>query len=160
MRSAESRFRLRVRNPQDFWSGVLFLAVGVLAVVLARGYPMGNALRMGPAFFPTILGALLALVGAATLLRGLIEPGGAIGRFAWRDLLLILSATVLFGALIRTAGLAVATVVIVFVGASASTRFRVGPTVLLAIGLAAFVVLLFITALGMPIPLIGPWLGG
>jgi hypothetical protein len=87
------------------------------------------------------------------------QPGTALGRFAWRDLLLILSSTVLFSILIRNAGLVAAVVTIVVVGAYASTRFRWGYALLLAFGLAAFCALLFIKALGLPIPMIGPWFG-
>jgi hypothetical protein len=149
-----------IRNPKDFWSGVLFVAVGALAVVVARDYPLGSALRMGPAYFPTVLGLLLVLVGTATMVRGIMRPGAAIGRFAWRDLLLILSSTELFAVLVRGAGLIVAVVTIVMVGAFASTRFRWGYALLLAFGLAAFCTLLFVKALGLPIPMIGSWFGG
>lgn len=148
-----------IRNPKDFWSGVMFVAVGVLAVLVARDYPMGSALRMGPAYFPTVLGVLLTLVGAATMVRGVTQPGTALGRLAWRDLLLILSSTVLFSILIRNAGLVAAVVTIVVVGAYASTRFRWDYALLLAFGLAVFCTLLFIKALGLPIPMIGPWFG-
>jgi putative tricarboxylic transport membrane protein len=148
-----------IRNPKDFWSGVMFVAVGALAVLVARDYPMGSALRMGPAYFPTVLGVLLTLVGAAAMVRGVTRPGAALGRFAWRDLLLILSSTILFGILIRGAGLIAAVATIVLVGAYASTRFRWGYALLLAFGMAAFCALLFIKALGLPIPMIGPWFG-
>lgn len=148
-----------IRNPKDFWSGVMFLTVGALAVLVARDYPLGSALRMGPAYFPTVLGVLLALVGAVAMVRGVTRTGAALGRFAWRDLSLILSSTVLFGVLIRGAGMIAAVVAIVVVGAYGSTRFRWGYALLLAFGLAAFCTLLFIKALGLPIPMIGPWLG-
>ncbi len=148
-----------IRDPKDFWSGVMFVAVGALAVLVARDYPMGSALRMGPAYFPTVLGVLLTLVGAAAVVRGATRPGAALGRFAWRDLLLILSSTILFGILIRGAGLIAAVATIVLVGAYASTRFRWGYALLLAFGMAAFCALLFIKALGLPIPMIGPWFG-
>lgn len=148
-----------IRNPKDFWSGVMFVTVGAVAVLVAHHYPMGSALRMGPAYFPTVLGVLLTLVGAAAIVRGVTRPGDTLGRFAWRDLSLILSSTVLFGILIRGAGLVAAVLAVVLVGAFASTRFRWGYALLLAFGLAAFCTLLFIIALGLPIPVIGPWFG-
>jgi lysylphosphatidylglycerol synthetase-like protein (DUF2156 family) len=150
---------LAIRNPKDFWSGVIFLATGAAAVVLAREYPLGSTFKMGPGYFPTVLGALLALVGLATSLRGLWRPGTEVGRFAVRELALVLIATVLFGVLLRGAGLLAAVVILVVVSAYASQRFRWGASATLAAGMAAFCWLVFVKALGLPIPILGPWLG-
>jgi putative tricarboxylic transport membrane protein len=115
---------------------------------------------MGPGYFPTVLGALLALVGLLAMVRGSWRPGEPVGRFAHRHIFLILVSTVLFGVLIRGAGLVAAAAVLVMVSAYASRRFRLGPSALLATGMAAFCALLFVKALGLPIPLLGAWLGG
>ncbi len=48
--------RLKIKNPQDFWCGLFFVALGVLSIYLSRDYAMGNALNMGPGYFPTWLG--------------------------------------------------------------------------------------------------------
>jgi hypothetical protein len=150
---------LAIRNPKDFWSGVLFAVVGAAAVVLARDYPLGTTFKMGPGYFPTTLGALLTLVGLATALRGLWRPGTEIGRFALRELALVLVATILFGVLLRGAGLLAAVVILVLLSAYASERFRWGASVALAAGMAVFCLLVFVKALGLPIPILGPWLG-
>lgn len=57
--------RLRIRNPQDFWSGIFFIALGVLAIYLSRNYTMGSALQPGPGYFPTWLGGIMIALGAA-----------------------------------------------------------------------------------------------
>jgi hypothetical protein len=146
-----------IRNPKDFWSGLIFVFFGVAAVVIARDYPMGTAGRMGPAYFPTILGAILAVIGAIAMLRSLLRPGEAIGKFALKEVFLVLLATVLFGVLLRGAGLAIAIIVLVLVSGYASTKFRFVPFLAVAIGMAVFSVLLFIRGLGLPMPIIGPW---
>ena len=79
---------------------------------------------------------------------------------ALRPVLLVLGATVLFGLLLRGAGLFVALVVLTMVSASASREFEWGRAVVLAVGLAGFSVLVFVKALGLPIPVIGAWFGG
>jgi hypothetical protein len=150
---------VHINNPKDFWTGAIFIAIGGAAMVLGRDYPFGSSLNMGPGYFPTVLGALLTLVGLATTLRGLLRPGTAVGALAWRIILLILTATVLFGVLLRGAGLIVAVAVLVMVGAYASRYFRWGPAVSLAAGMSTFCVLVFVKALGLPIPILGPWLG-
>lgn len=149
----------RIRNPKDFWTGAIFLAFGAAAVVFGREYPFGTSFKMGPGYFPTVLGALLALVGLATSLRGLIRPGSAVGAFAYREIALILAATVLFGLLLRGAGLIVAVVLLVVTGAYASRFFRWGTAVALGAGMAAFCVLVFNMALGLPLAIWGPWFG-
>ncbi len=150
----------RVRNPKDFWAGLIYLALGLAAVLLARDYGFGSANRMGPGYFPTVLGALLALIGLIAVLRALVRPGAAIGAFAWKEVCLVLAATLLFGALIRGAGLVIALPVLVLLGAYASVHFRWRAALALAAGLTAFSALVFVKALGVPMPLLGAWFGG
>lgn len=135
------------------------MAFGASAVLLARDYPFGSTFKMGPGYFPTVLGVLLVLVGLVVTLRGLLQPGTAVGAFAWRQILLVLAATLSFGLLLRGAGLIVAVLILVMVGTYASRFFRWGAAVALAAGMAAFCVLVFVKALGMPIPMLGPWFG-
>lgn len=152
--------RVRIRDPKDFWSGLMFVVVGGGAALLARNYPIGSTLKMGPGYFPTVLGGLLALVGLAAMARSLIRPGEALEAFHWRALLMVLGATVLFGVLLRGAGLFVAVAALVLISSAASVRFRWRTVLLLALGSVVFSVLLFVKGLGLPIPLLGPWLGG
>ena len=87
----------RIRNPRDFWSGVLFLLLGGAAVLLASRYPFGSTFKMGPGYFPTVLGALLALVGLVGMMRSTVRTGPALEAFHWRKLLIILGGVLLFG---------------------------------------------------------------
>jgi putative tricarboxylic transport membrane protein len=151
---------LAVRNPRDFWSGLIFGAVGVGAVVLGRGSAMGTATRMGPGYFPTVLGMLLGLVGAALVVRALLTDGAPIRGFAVRALVLVLGASVLFGVVLRGVGLVTALVVLVLASAAASRLVRWRAAIVLAIGLATFSAVVFVKLLGLPIPLVGRWLGG
>jgi hypothetical protein len=149
----------RIRNPKDFWTGIIFMAFGGAAVIFGREYPFGTTFKMGPGYFPTVLGALLALVGLITSLRGLLRSGTAVGAFAYREMFLVLAATVLFGLLLRAAGLIVAVMLLVVVSAYASRYFRWGIAMALGVGMSAFCVLVFVKALGLPIPMFGPWFG-
>jgi hypothetical protein len=135
------------------------VAFGTVAVWIARDYPFGTSFKMGPGYFPTVLGALLAGVGLLIVFRGLFRSGTAVGAFAYRQLILVLVSTLLFGLLLRGAGLVVAVLLVVAVSAHASIKFRWGPTAAIATGMAAFCVLVFVKALGMPIPVLGPWFG-
>ena len=151
---------MTIRNPKDFWSGLLFLFVGGATVLLAQKYPLGTAFKMGPGYFPTALGGLLAVVGLLAVARSFIRPGTAIEPFHLRLLLIVTGSTVLFGLLMRGAGLSVAVPVLVLTSAAASMYFRWRTVLILAAGLTALSVLLFVKGLGLPIPLIGPWFGG
>jgi putative tricarboxylic transport membrane protein len=149
-----------LRNPKDFWTGVIFTVIGVAAVVIARDYSMGTTTRMGPAYFPVVLGATLAVIGLVGVVRSFRHPGEPIRGFGWKGIVLVLAAVVLFAALVRGAGLAVALIVMVLVSAPASAAFRWVPSLALALGLAVFSVVVFVKALGLPIPALGSWFGG
>lgn len=148
-----------IRDPRDFWSGVIFIVFGLAAVIIGQDYSMGSAGRMGPAYFPTILGGLLALLGAVSVVRSMVKSGAPVGRFALRAIALVVVAVALFGFLVRGAGLAPSVILLVMISGYASFRFKVGHYLLLAVGMATFCVLVFVKALGLPMPMFGPWLG-
>jgi len=149
-----------IRNPKDFWAGVIYVAVGLAAIIIGRDYGMGTASKMGPAYFPTVLGGLLALIGLISIVRSFQRAGEPLGVFAYKGAALVLGSTVLFGVLVRGAGVVISLVVLVIMSAYASIKFRWAPSIALAIGLAVFSVLVFIKGLGIPLPLLGPWFGG
>ena len=148
------------RNPKDFWTGLLYIFFGVSAVIIARGYSMGTAFRMGPAYFPTILGAVLALIGAISVIRSFVTPGTPLGAFAFKGFFLVTVAVVIFGLLVRETGLAITLPLLVIISASASVRFRWRTALIIAAGLTVFCALVFIKGLGVPLPILGSWLGG
>ena len=148
-----------IRHPKDFWTGIIFLFIGIAAIVIGRDYTMGTAGRMGPAYFPTVLGGLLALIGLIGVIRSFLHDGEAVGKFYIKEIVLILAAVLLFGFLVRGAGLVPAALVLILMSAYASPKFTWGGSILLAIGLAVFAVLLFVKLLGLPMPILGPWLG-
>lgn len=149
-----------IRSPKDFWAGLIYFVIGTGVVLLARNYPMGTAVKMGPAYFPTVLGGILALIGLVSLMQAFIRDGENVDKLAWKALGLVCLPIVLFGVVARGAGLIVGLFFLVILSASASAMFRWKSALLLASGLIAFCVLVFTKALGVPLPLIGPWLGG
>jgi hypothetical protein len=148
-----------IRHPKDFWTGIIFLFFGMAAVIVGRDYPMGTAGRMGAAYFPTLLGGLLTLVGLVGVIRSFVRRGEAVGKIYIKEIVLILLAVILFGSLMRGAGLVPATLVLVLLSAYASPKFQWGPSLLLAVALAVFAVVVFVKLLGLPMPVFGPWLG-
>jgi len=149
-----------IRHPKDFWSGIVFLLFGLSAIVIGQDYEMGTAGRMGPSYFPSVLGGMLSLVGAASLIRSFFRQGEPIGRLYWRELALVLVAVLLFGFLVRDAGLIPATLVLIMISSYAGQKFNLKHSIALAIGAALFAVGLFVKLLGLPMPMLGPWFGG
>ena len=149
-----------IRSAKDFWSGLIYICLGSSSMIIARDYSMGTAVKMGPAYFPTILGGLLVLIGTIAVIRSFAIPGTPIGAFAFKALVLIIGASVLFGAVARGAGLIVALPLLVIISAYGSVRFRWPTALIMATGLMAFCALVFVKGLGIPLPIIGPWLGG
>jgi hypothetical protein len=149
-----------IRSPKDFWAGVLYAAIGGAAIVIARDYGMGSSSRMGPAYFPTVLGGLLLLIGIASLVRSFFARGEPIGAIAWKGMFLVTLATVLFGVLLRPAGLVVALATLILVSAAASVKFRFDWRALtMMAGLILFCALVFVKGLGLPVALLGTWFG-
>ncbi len=146
-----------IRNPRDFWAGIIYLAIGVGAFWMAQDYRMGSAIKMGPGYFPAALSGLLALIGVISLIRSVIRPGEAVGGFALKALVLVVGGTFLTGYLMRHAGLVIALPFLVIVTALASIKFRWTWALALAAGMTLFSALVFVMALGLPVPLFGSW---
>jgi hypothetical protein len=94
---------VNLKNQKDFFSGLLFMLMGVAFAWAASTYTIGRAARMGPGYFPLLLGALLALLGGVLVFKALVfetEDGGRIGAWDWRAVLCILLANGLFGLLL------------------------------------------------------------
>jgi hypothetical protein len=145
---------MQIKSATDFWSGVLFAAFGLFFVIFARQYDMGTAARMGPAYFPTVLGGLLLLLGVLIALRAVWLPTGdaTVGRFHFKPLLLVLGAVVAFGLLLRPGGLLVAVAALVFISSLGSDEFHLRDVLLLTVGLALLVLAVFIWGLGLTVP--------
>jgi hypothetical protein len=139
---------------KDVWAGVMFIAVGVGAMLIARSYAFGSALRMGPGFFPTLLGAILVLFGIYVLARGLRRPEPIDARCSLRALVMLSLALVLFGILMHYAGFIPALVVLSFGSAAAGREFRLIEVLLLTVALTALSVGIFVWGLGLPYPLV------
>jgi hypothetical protein len=147
------------RNPKDFWTGLIYLFVGCGALMISRDYDMGTALKMGPAYFPTILSVLLMGIGIISVLRSFLKSGSPIGIVAWKGLVLIVASTLLFGMIVRGAGLLLALPLLVIVSASASARFSWKTTLAEAVGITVFCIVVFLKGLGVPLPILGSWFG-
>lgn len=150
-----------IRASKDFWAGVLYAAFGAVALALARDYPVGTTARMGPGYFPIVLGTVLAMFGLSAILRSFLRDGERVDPLAWKPLGLVTIGVVSFAWLLPRIGLPLALVVLVLIPASASGHFRLGlkPLALMVL-LVAFCTLLFVEALGVPMPIAGSWLKG
>ena len=113
-----------IRHPKDFFAGLIFVAFGVGAVVLGSAYPLGTAARMGPGYFPRILGIMLIVLGAALALRGLRLQGSPLPGWKWRPTLIVIGSVVLFGLIVTRIGLVFSTIVLIVLSSAASTEFR------------------------------------
>jgi hypothetical protein len=145
---------VKLPDSKDFWSGLMLIAIGAVAVFMARDYPFGTALRMGAGFFPVVLGAILVLFGFYFAGRGLRSAEKIAGNWSPRALIVLPLAFVLFGILMEHAGFIPAMLVLIVGSAAAGTESRLGEVVALSVLLTAMCVALFIWALGLPYPLI------
>lgn len=145
---------MKIRDAKDFWSGVMFGVFGLFFMVFAQQYDMGTAARMGPAFFPSVLGGLMLVLGVLIVFQAMGKPDTEHGRldtFHFKPLLLVLGAVFAFGLLLRPMGLIVALTVLVVVSSMGSPEFRLRDALLLTVGLTILVIVVFVWGLSMTI---------
>lgn len=151
---------MTIRSPKDFWAGLMFIAFGLFFAVWAvANYQMGSAVRMGPAYFPAVLGGLLAVLGVAIFVGSFTLSGPKVPTMYFRPLLLILGACIIYGYLVKPAGLVLATGALVFVSALGGHEFKWKEAALLYVFLVVFSVLVFVKGLSLPFPLWPEFLG-
>jgi hypothetical protein len=148
------------RNPKDFYTGLLYIGFGVAGLYIAKDYGMGVASKMGAGYFPMVLSGLLTLFGVIALIRSFIRPGEPLGEFGWKACAHICGGVLLFGALLKPAGLVIALLALTLVSASGSAHFKFTWRAALAlVGLIVFCSLVFVKGLKVPMQLFGTWFG-
>ena len=153
----------RIRHPKDFIAGLIFIAFGVTAIVVGSNYTLGTAARMGPGYFPRVLGTLLILLGGALSVRSLWLQGSPLPSWKWRPTLVVLGSVVLFGLCIApprvfgvalpSLGLVLSTVILIMLSSSASTEFRPREAMVSSVLLAALAVGVFVIGLKLQLPI-------
>jgi len=149
----------RRRSLPDVLAGGIFVLIGGAFVVGSLSYPLGTPLRMGPGYFPLLVGVILAALGLAVVVKGLIA-GEVIsfGAIPWRAVIVIAVAVVFFGFAVRRLGFVPTSAVTALLTTLASRRMRPLTAVAVAAGLTVAATLIFVVGLQLRIPLWGPWL--
>jgi hypothetical protein len=147
---------VRVKSPQDLGAAIVFILFGLAGVYFGWDLRLGSAARMGPGYFPLLLSGCIVAIGLVVGVRALIFEGPGIERFQLRPLTLLLIASLIFGYLIEEIGLAVAGVLMILVASYAGREARLKESVILALVLTAFSIVVFVWALGQSLPV---WTG-
>ena len=160
---------MKIKGPKDFWAGLMFIAFGLAFVLVAAGtpdfidritgqklipgYQFGSAVRMGPAYFPIVLGGLLAFLGVLVLIDSLVEEGPKVAKFHFRPLLFILASSLAFAYLLKPLGLVLSSAALIFISAYGGHEFKWKEVAILSVVLALFSVLIFVKGLTLPFPI-------
>jgi len=154
---------LKIKSQKDFFAGLMFIAMGVAFAWGATRYNVGAAARMGPGYFPLMLGVILACIGAFIVFESMVietPDGEPIGKWAWKPLGFVIAANLVFGLLlaglpklgIPQFGLIIAIYGLVLVGARAGEEFKLKEALILATILAIGSYLAFIKLLNLQFP--------
>jgi len=154
---------MNIKSQKDFFSGLMFMAVGIAFAWGASNYTIGNGARMGPGYFPLMLGILLAILGGAITFKALVVEtvdGDKVGSFAWKPLFFIIMANLVFGAALGglpsiglpPLGLIVGIFLLTFIAANAGDEFNFKEVTILAIILAVMSYAAFIMLLKLQFP--------
>lgn len=152
---------MQLRNRQDFWSGVMFTAIGLGFAFQATQYSMGTSGRMGPGYFPFWLGICLAILGAVVAL-GALSPKATettVEKFDFKILFIIIGSVVLFGVLLQPLGLYLSLFLLVLISSLASHEFSWRVSLANSVFLVVFCWIAFIKGLGLIFPLWPSFLG-
>lgn len=145
---------MKIKSPKDFWAGVMFIASGLFfALWAAEFYQMGTAVRMGPAYFPAVLGWLLVFLGVVILGGSFAIEGPAVPQFNFRPLILVTVATIAYGYLMKPLGLVAATAALVYISAIGGHEFNWKEVTILFVILLIFSVVVFVKGLTLPFPI-------
>ena len=154
---------MKIKSQKDFFSGVMFMGVGAAFALGATNYNVGTGARMGPGYFPLMLGILLAILGAIILVDSLVietESGDKIGKWAWRPIRYVLGANLAFGVLLGglpsiklpAMGLIAGIYALTLIASLADDGFKLKPVLILATVLSIGSYLAFIVLLKLQIP--------
>jgi hypothetical protein len=154
---------MNIKSQKDFFSGLMFMCVGVAFAWGASTYTIGNGARMGPGYFPLMLGVLLAILGGAITFKSLVVEtmdGDKIGAFAWKPLFFIITANLVFGACLGglpsiglpPMGLIVGIYLLTFIASHAGDEFNTKGVLVLATILAIMSYMAFIVLLKLQFP--------
>jgi hypothetical protein len=147
------------RDLKDILAGLVFIAFGIAFAVMATSYEIGSTLRMGPGYFPFVLGCLLAVLGGVIATKGFLAgEGEAIDAIPWRAVGLIIGAVLFFGLTVRGLGLVPSIFVTALVSGFASRRTGLVLGLVVTVGLTILCILVFVVALRVRVPLLGPWI--
>jgi hypothetical protein len=142
----------RVKSPQDFGAGLVFVAIGLAGLYFGRELAFGTSARMGPGYFPTLLSLLIIAIGLVVGFKGVTVEGPPIEPVQLRPIAFIIASILIFGVLIDSVGLALTAVVLTVFAGYARREVNLTETVLLGVGLALFTVIVFVYVLGQALP--------
>ena len=152
---------MKIKSQKDFWSGLMFLAVGIGFAWGATNYSFGVAARPGPGYFPFGLGILLAILGGFILFESLVvetEDGEPIGPWAWKPLFVIVFSVVLFGVILPRLGMLISLPILIVVTSLAGDEFHWKDALISVVVLTLGSWLIFIKGLSLVIPVLPPFL--
>jgi hypothetical protein len=157
----DAAMRLQDARKDDLVAGAIFTGFGLAFAVTSATYEVGTPLRMGPGFFPLVLGGVLVVLGVAIVVKAFLAGAGeGITPVPWRSLGLLVAALFFFGYFVRALGLVPTLLVTVTMAALAGRNIKVVPAVVIAGCLTALSVVIFVVLLQLRLPLLGVWLGG
>ena len=162
---------MSIKSQKDFFSGLMFMSVGVAFAWGATRYSIGTSARMGPGYFPLVLGLLLAILGATITFKAMVvetEDGAKMGSWAWKPLFYIIAANLVFGLAlgglpilhIPAFGLIAGIYALTFIASLAGEDFNLKEVAILATALALLSYLAFILVLRLQLPVWPTFIAG
>jgi putative tricarboxylic transport membrane protein len=149
----QPRFRFSIRSPRDFWGGLALIGLAILAIWASHELPGQRGFAFGPGTAPRLFAGVLAALGAAVALMGVVDYGPPIERYKVRGPALVIIGILAFAAMVRPLGLVPATFLAFMISILGTTEMRWIESLISAAAMTLFCVLLFVYLLGLPFQL-------
>ena len=160
---------MKIKSQQDWWAGLMFIGFGLFFIVFALGtpefidriagikliggYQMGSSVRMGPAYFPVVLGGLLVFLGLLVLCDCMVGKGPKVAKFPFKPLFFVAVSSLAFAYLLKPLGLVLASAALIFISAYGGHEFKRKEDAIMTVLLVIFSVLVFVKGLTLPFPI-------
>lgn len=151
-----------IKNSKDFKAGLLFIIFGIAVTFLARYYPIGTAAKMGPGYFPFLLGLILTILGIVVSLKSLSKGKGKEKKIPLRirPMAFVLSSIILFGSLLQPLGMVLSTFFLIIISSMGSDEFNIKIALINALFLVLAILIIFVYFLQFQIPILPSFLKG
>ncbi len=145
---------MQLRNHRDLWAGLMFAVIGIIFMILSKQYSIGTSAKMGPGYFPMVLGGLMTLFGVIITLGAFSGKAEVLklSPVGWREFILLLASVAVFAIALPRLGMVISVALLILISAVASHEFKLKDTLISIVVLVLLAYGMFVKGLELQFP--------